>query len=95
MNEIFLLAREPVRVIFHMDGEYTRVIWERSENTAWAGIGWIFDIPTYVIPSDLRAIGSCFLLSIVKPNANDCEDIDNIRSNRNSFFHIERLTFFI
>ncbi|MEH2233094.1 MAG: hypothetical protein V7K71_26255 [Nostoc sp.] len=95
MNEIFLLARETVRVIFHMDGGYTRVVWERSENTAWAGIGWIFDIPTYVIPYDLRAIGSHFLLSIVKPNANDCEDIENIRSNRDRFFHIERLTVFV
>ncbi|MEH2172421.1 hypothetical protein [Nostoc sp.] len=62
MNEIFLLARETVRVIFHMNGGYTRVVWERSENTVWAGIGWIFDIPTYVIPSDLRGIGSRFLL---------------------------------
>ncbi|MGV0105532.1 hypothetical protein NSTCB13_04274 [Nostoc sp. DSM 114160] len=95
MNEIFLLDRETVRVIFHMDGRYTRVIWERSENTVWAGIGWIFDIPTDVIPYHLRAIGSHFLLSIVKPNANDYEDIENMRSNRNSFFHIERLTFVI
>lgn len=95
MNERFLLARENVRVIFHLDGRYTRVVWERSENTVWAGTGWIFDIPTYVIPYDLRVIGSRFLLSIIKSNTNDCEDIENIRNNRNSFFHIERLTFLI
>ena len=95
MHKIFLLARETVRVIFHMNGGYTRVVWERSENTTWAGRGWIFDIPTHVIPYNLRVIGSHFLLSIVKPNANDYEDIENIRSNRNSFFHIERLTFVI
>jgi hypothetical protein len=71
MNEIFLLARETVKVIFHLDGGYTRVAWERSENTAWAGTGWTFDIPTHVIPYDLRAIGSRFLLSIIKPNPND------------------------
>lgn len=70
MNEIFMLARETVRVIFHLNGEYTRVVWKKSENTTWAGTGWIFDIPTYVIPNDLRIIGSRFLLSIVKYNAN-------------------------
>jgi hypothetical protein len=95
MNEIFLLARETVRVIFHLDGAYTMVVWERSENTVWASTGWIFDIPTHVIPYDLRVIGSRFLLSIIKPNANNCEDIQNIRNNRNSFFNIERLTFVI
>ncbi|RCJ20851.1 hypothetical protein A6V25_05745 [Nostoc sp. ATCC 53789] len=57
MNEIFLLARETVKVIFQMDGGYTKVVWERS--------------------------------------ANDCENIENIHNNRNSFFHIERLTFVI
>lgn len=95
MNERFLLTRENVRVIFHLDGGYTKVVWEHSENTVWAGTGWIFDIPTHLIPYDLRVIGSRFLLSIVKSNANDCKDIENIRNNRNSFFHIERLTFLI
>ncbi|MHC5856039.1 hypothetical protein [Nostoc sp.] len=95
MNEIFLLARETVKVIFHLDRGYTRVAWERSENTAWAGTGWTFDIPTHVIPYDLRAIGSRFLLSIIKPNPNDREDIENIRNNRNSLFNIERLAFII
>jgi predicted sulfurtransferase len=92
MNERFLLARETVRVIFHLDGGYTKVVWEMSENTAWGGTGWIFDIPTHVIPHDLRIIGSCFLLSIVKSNANDWENIEDIRNNRNSFFNIEKLT---
>lgn len=91
MDEIFLLARETVKVVFHLNGGYTRLIWERSENTVWAGTGWIFDIPTHLIPYDLRVIGSRFLLSIVKSNVNNCEDIKNIRNNRNSFFHIERL----
>ncbi|MEH2139864.1 hypothetical protein [Nostoc sp.] len=92
MNERFLLARETVRIIFHLDGGYTKVIWERSENTAWAGTGWIFDIPTHVIPNELRIIGSRFLLSIVKSNANPGENIKDIRNHRNSFFNIERLT---
>jgi hypothetical protein len=91
MNEKFLLARETVRVIFHLDGGYTKVIWERSESAAWAGTGWIFDIPTHIIPNDLRVIGSRFILSIIKSNANDWENIENIRSHRDSFFNIERL----
>ncbi len=78
-----------------MNGGYTRVVWECSENTAWAGIGWIFDILTHVIPYDLRAIGYRFILSIVKSNMNDYEDIENIRSNRDRFFHIERLIVFV
>lgn len=91
MNEKFLLARETVRVIFHLDGGYTRVVWERSEDTVWATTGWIFDIPTHLIPDDLRIIGSRFLLSIIQFNANNSENIENIRSNRDSFFNIERL----
>jgi len=92
MNEKLLLARETVRVTFHLDGGYTKVVWERSENTTWAGIGWIFDIPTHIIPNDLRVIGSRFLLSIVKFNAIDRENIENIRSDLSSFFKIEKLT---
>lgn len=86
MNERLLLARETVRVTFHLNGGYTRVIWERSENAAWAGIGWIFDIPTQIIPNDVRVIGSGFLWSIVKFNTIDRENIENIRSHLSSFF---------
>ncbi len=60
MKERFLIEREVVRVIFHLNQGYTRVIWQRSENTAWAGSGWTFDIPTHVIPCDLRIIGLLF-----------------------------------
>jgi hypothetical protein len=62
MNERLLLARET----FHLNGGYTRVIWKRSENTTGAGTGWIFDIPTHVIPDDLRVIDSCFLLQLIE-----------------------------
>lgn len=64
MKDKFIIEREIVRVIFHLNGGYTKVIWERLENTVWAGEGWTFEIPTHVIPFDLRIIGCCFFLSI-------------------------------
>lgn len=64
MKEEFILEKKIVRVIFHLNNGYTQVIWQDSENTAWAGTAWMFDIPTHVIPFDLRIIGSYFFLSI-------------------------------
>ncbi|MGB6295405.1 MAG: hypothetical protein WBF90_04370 [Rivularia sp. (in: cyanobacteria)] len=78
------------RVIFHLNDGYTQVIWQRSENTAWAGTGWMFNIPTHVIPFDLRIIGSCFLLSIKKLDVENSEDIEYIRSSCIDIFYIER-----
>ncbi|MDY6896540.1 MAG: hypothetical protein SWZ49_00455 [Cyanobacteriota bacterium] len=90
MKDEFILERETVRVIFHLNDCYTKVIWQRSENTAWAGTGWIFNIPTHVIPFDLRIIGSCFLLSIKKFDVDSLEDIEYIRSACIDIFNIER-----
>ncbi|MGB3760473.1 MAG: hypothetical protein WBA07_29540 [Rivularia sp. (in: cyanobacteria)] len=90
MKDEFILERETVRVIFHLNDGYTRVIWQRSENTVWAGKGWIFDIPTNVIPFDLRIIGSCFVLSIKKFDVDSLEDIEYIRSTYVDIFNIER-----
>ena len=90
MKEEFILEREIVRVIFHLNDGYTQVIWQRSENTAWAGKGWIFDIPTDVIPFNLRIIGSCFVLSIKKLDVENMEDIEYIRNACVDIFNIER-----
>ncbi|MBV6627189.1 MAG: hypothetical protein KI793_30330 [Rivularia sp. (in: Bacteria)] len=90
MKEEFILEKEIVRVIFHLNNGYTQVIWQRSENTAWAGRGWIFDIPTDVIPFDLRIIGSYFVLSIKKLDVDSLEDIKYIRSACVDIFDIER-----
>ena len=91
MDEIFLIEREIVRVIFHLNQVYTRVIWQRSENTAGGSIGWTFDIPTNVIPCDLRMIGSCFVLSIKKIDFNALEDIEYLLTALVESFYIERL----
>lgn len=90
MKEKFILEKEIVRVIFHLNDGYTQVIWQDSENTAWAGTGWIFNIPTHVIPFDLRIIGSCFVLSIKKFDVDSLEDIEYIRSTYVDIFNIER-----
>ncbi|MEA5598479.1 hypothetical protein [Rivularia sp. UHCC 0363] len=90
MKEEFILEKEVVRVIFHLNGGYTQVVWQRSENTAWAGTGWMFDIPTHVIPFDLRIIGSCFILSIKKFGVENLEDIEYIRIASVDIFNIER-----
>jgi hypothetical protein len=90
MKDEFILERETVRVIFHLNDGYTRVIWQRSENIAWAATGWMFNIPTHVIPFDLRIIGSCFVLSIKKLDIENLEDIEYIRSACVDIFDIER-----
>ena len=90
MQKQFLLERETVRVIFHLNEAYTRVVWQRSENTVWGGNGWMFDVPTDVIPFDLRVIGSCFLLSIKKFDFDNLGNIEYIRTGYVDIFDIER-----
>ena len=90
MKEEFILEKKIVRVIFHLNDGYTQLIWQDSENTAWAGKGWIFDIPTDVIPFDLRVICSCFVLSIKKLDVEIIEDIQYILSDCIDIFNIER-----
>ncbi len=53
---------EPVKVEFHLDNGYTKVVYVRL-----VGLGmlddWSTDILTTLIPRNLRQIGSVFLLS--------------------------------
>ena len=72
------LPPEPVRVLFHLDGGYTKVFLERSKD--WGMVDfWIdWDIPTNSIPPDLRKIGSRFLLyesSLYSDEDDSLEDI--------------------
>ena len=48
--------REPVRVVMHLDGGFTKVVLDGGGGANW-------DIPTAIIPVHLRAIGSRFLLA--------------------------------
>jgi len=54
--------REPVRVLMHLNGGYTKVFLERTEGCGMANGGIEWDIPTRVIPLHLRPIGSRFLV---------------------------------
>jgi hypothetical protein len=73
---------EPVKVEFHLDSGYTKVILER-----FVGIGmlcgrWFRDIPTASIPPHLRYIGSRFLLSWYSSyNSGDSKEICDAFSN--------------
>lgn len=54
---------EPVRVGFHLDHGYTRVIFERLVGPGMLDGNWFEDIPTASISPNLRRMGSRFLLS--------------------------------
>lgn len=70
--------REPVRVLMHLNGGYTKVILERMEGKGLADGGVDWDIPTQKIPFHLRKIGSRFLL--IEKSFFSAEDtIENIR----------------
>lgn len=56
------LRRDIVRVMFHCNGGFTRVLHEATEGVAMANGGFQWEIPTSIIPEDLRAIGSRFEL---------------------------------
>ena len=70
---------EPVRVEFHLDGGYTKVILERAIH--WGMMDRIdWDIPTNSIPPDLRIIGSRFLLSMSSRDPNEHDMFEEIRA---------------
>jgi hypothetical protein len=54
---------EPVKVDFHLDSGYTKVILERLIGLGMLDGRWFRDIPTAFIPPHLRYIGSRFLIS--------------------------------
>jgi hypothetical protein len=65
--------REPVRVLMHLNGGYTKVFLERTEGIGMANGGVEWDIPTRLIPPHLRPIGSRFIVRTngVWPEATD------------------------
>ncbi|AWM36845.1 hypothetical protein GobsT_52890 [Gemmata obscuriglobus] len=63
--------QEPARLLFHLSG-VSRVVLERFEGNGMAG-GGEWDIPTELIPHELRAPGARFLLvgQFVRPETGD------------------------
>jgi len=54
--------KEPVKILFHLNGGFTKVILERTIGVGPADGGIALDIPTEKIPGRLRKIGSRFIL---------------------------------
>lgn len=53
---------EPVKILFHLNEGFTKVILERTIGVGMADGGIEWDIPTEKIPRNLRKIGSRFIL---------------------------------
>ncbi|MBD2183902.1 hypothetical protein H6S82_21515 [Planktothrix sp. FACHB-1355] len=70
--------REPVRVLMHLNGGYTKVTFERVEGQGLADGGVDWDIPTQKIPFHLRNIGSRFFV-IQKAVSLEKDTIEDIR----------------
>lgn len=82
------ISRFHVRVEFHTTGEHTHVRWLGAPGMAERDR---FEIPTGMIPTDLRPIGSEFLLvmqSMVPVGTESPEEIRRLVAERN---WIERL----
>src|SRR5262249_47304730 len=71
--------REPVRVVIHLNGGYTRVSVLRTEGLEMADGGVTWDIPTKAIPPHLRAIGAQFLAVVPRFIPEDHDSPDDIR----------------
>ena len=54
---------EPVRVLFHQNGGFTKLAYERYEGKSVMEEESTFDFPTSEIPESLRAVGSRFMLT--------------------------------
>ena len=72
--------REPVRVLMHLNGGFTKVILERTIGVGLADFGIEWEIPTASIPLHLRAIGARFLL--ITPAGRRSDSDDELRAAR-------------
>ncbi len=55
--------RERARVVMHLNGGFTKVLFEDTLGSGLGDGGLMRDIPTANIPLPLRAVGSRFMLS--------------------------------
>jgi hypothetical protein len=84
--------RETVRVIMHLSGEHTQVLVESTVGVGLAGGSVFWEIPTQVIPIDLRKMGSRFVpVTTSVAGSREAEELtaDQIRSARS--VQVERL----
>lgn len=72
--------QEPVRVLMHLNGGYTKVFLERTEGVGMANGGIEWDVPTASIPAHLRAIGSRFIVICDYNEPEDTDTAEDIRA---------------
>ena len=77
------LVREPVRVLFHLSGGYTKVFYDRAAIAV--------DIPTNEIPAHLRKIGSHFILSFHAVSQENADSIEDLRAAAREKYTIEEI----
>jgi hypothetical protein len=76
------ILREPVRVLFHLNG-YTKVSLQCGAGRGLGdGVVW-WDIPTHLIPAHLRKIGSRFLVEYTPLDESEMDDVDAIHGAKN------------
>jgi hypothetical protein len=82
-NQFRYLWREEARVEFHLNEGYTKV--------SCCSLGSPPDIPTDLIPHDLRRLGSSFLLTVYLPHWEQCQTIHEVKEALIDSIHIERV----
>lgn len=70
---------EPVRVLFHQNGGFTKLVYERYEQGGVTDGPRTFDLPTGEIPENLRTVGSRFLLITEAPIPESSDSLEQIR----------------
>ena len=71
--------KQPVRVVMHLNGGFTKVVLEPTEGVGLADGGIYWDIPTEVIPPQLRQVGSRF--TVISPYLTPEDDVESIRKS--------------
>jgi hypothetical protein len=67
MADVNLYDRGPARVLFHLNGGYTKILFEDTVGSGQGDGGICWDIPTRLIPPHLRMIGSRFC--VIRPTS--------------------------
>lgn len=71
--------QEPVKLLMHLNGGYSKVVLERTVGLGIADGGIEWDIPTELIPPQLRAIGSRFIVICESISPDEQDEIEDIR----------------
>ena len=84
-NQFIQLWKEEVKVEFPLNGNYTMVRCDYNLRFR------LIEIPTKLIPSDLRSIGSRFNLTIYGPHKDKCETIEDVKDALENSIIVERI----